>query len=87
MEVPGIGSNEVPQDDPLSGIGSAAGPPERVRLTKQAATLHSVQAPELPFDRRDEPAEALRGQIRGEGLELLAGSSSGWERMAHDEPW
>jgi hypothetical protein len=43
--------------------------------------MHSVQAPELPFDRRDEPAEALRGQIRGEGLELPAGSSPCWERM------
>ena len=49
--------------------------------------IHSVQAPELPFDRRDESSESLRGQIRGEGLELPAGSSPRWERMAYDEPW
>jgi hypothetical protein len=55
--------------------------------TKTVAAARSVQAPELPFDRRDKPAEALRGQIGGEGLELPAGSSPRWERMAYDEPW
>ena len=45
----------------------------------------SVQAPELLLDHREEPTEPLRGQIRGKGLELPAGSSTRWERMADHE--
>jgi hypothetical protein len=45
--------------------------------------IDSVQEPELPFDHREEPTEPLRGQIRGEGFQLPAGSNSQHTRGAY----